>query len=235
MWYYVHININNCERYMSKITYELMMQMLRIKRYKDIAKYDKVIDLGIETMWKNLSSQVTTPDMDPVDIFDEEAEDLRNLEYSMKLMNICCLSETWEQDLYNFLKEKGLITVFSNDYRDTKRIFEAAYPTCAISRYPKIEEMRALVNAIKHGEGNSLTNIRRMTSDAILADSNIGVADEHGVVTKKKQIEFDSNTLTSKTLNVDGKLQVYSDAIVEFWQNVFTIDRAHTPDTLEPR
>ena len=93
---------------MSKITYDEMMQMLRIQRYKEIANYDKVIDLGIDAMWKGLSAQVTTPETDPIDIFDDEIENLKNLEYSMKLMNICCLSETWEQDLYNFLKEKGL-------------------------------------------------------------------------------------------------------------------------------
>ena len=206
---------------MSNISYQSMMQMIRIDRYREIAKYDKVIDLGIKSMWRDLCSKVTMPDIDPTDIFADEIENLRNLEYSMKLMNICCLSETWEQDLYNFLKEKGLIEVYSNDYKMTKRIFEQAYPSCVISNYSKIEEMRTLVNAIKHGEGNALTNIRRLTSDAILADSNFGVADENGVIVRKKQIEFDSNTLTSKTLKVDGKLQLYSDAIVEFWQNVF--------------
>ena len=91
--------------------------------------------------------------------------------------------------------------------------------------------MRALVNAIKHGEGNSLNNIRRITSDAILADSNIGVADENGVVTRRKQIEFDPNTLTSKTLNVDGKLQIYSDAVVTFWKDVYAAERTHTTTT----
>lgn len=209
---------------MAKISYEKMMQLLRIQRYKEIANYDEVINLGINAMWKNLCDKVSDPDMDPVDIFDDEVENLKNLEYSMKLMNICCLSETWEQDLYNFLKEKGLITVYSNDYRSTKRIFEQAYPSCAISGYPKIEEMRALVNAIKHGEGNSLTNIRRLTADAILADSNWSTTDENGTHTKKKQIEFDCNTLTSRTLNVEGKLQIYSDAIVKFWQDVFAIE-----------
>lgn len=209
---------------MSDISYENMMQMLRIERYKEIANYDKVIKLGINAMWKELCDKVTTPDIDPTDIFSSEMESLKNLEYSMQLMNICCLSETWEQDLYNFLKEKGLIEIFSNDYRYTKRVFEQAYPTCPISNYPKIEEMRALVNAIKHGEGNSLTNIRRLTADSILADSNLGFADENGNIIKKKQIEFDCNTLTSRTLKVDGKLQIYSDAIVEFWKNVFEIE-----------
>jgi len=213
---------------MSKISYDLMMQMLRIQRYKEIANYDKVIDLGIGSMWKDLCSKVTTPDTDPTDIFSDEVENLQHLEYSMKLMNICCLSETWEQDLYNFLKEKGLILIHSNDYRNTKRIFEEAYPTCAISNYPKIEEMRTLVNAIKHGEGNALTNIRRITSDTILADSNFSVVDENGIETKKKQIEFDGNTLTSKNLNVDGKLQTYSDAIVKFWEDVFVVEKERT-------
>lgn len=209
---------------MAQISYEKMAQMLRIQRYKDIATYDEVVELGIKTKWNSLCEKITTPDVDPTDIFDEELENLQHLQYSMKLMNICCLCETWEQDLYNFLKEKGLITVFSNDYRSTKRIFEESYPSCAISNYPKIEEMRALVNAIKHGEGASLTNIRRMTSDSILADSNIGVIDENGSIIKKKAIEFDSNTLTSRTLKVDGKLQIYSDAIVKFWQDVFNAE-----------
>ena len=149
----------------------------------------------------------------------------------MKLMNICCLSETWEQDLYNFLKEKGLITVPSNDYPRTKQIFETAYPTCLISNYPLIGEMRALVNAIKHGEGNSLNNIRRLTADSILADSNIGVMGEDGEVVRRKEIEFDNNTLTSRTLNIEGKLNAYSGAVVAFWGDVFQVDkeRAEAP------
>jgi len=210
---------------MSKISYEQMMQVLRKKRYEKIADYDKVVNLGIESMWKDLCAQVTSPDMDPTDIFAEEIEDLQNIMYSMKLMNICCLSETWEQDLYNFLKEKGLISTNSNDYNNTKRVFEQAYPTCAISNHPQIVEMRSLVNAIKHGEGNALTTIRRLTSDSILADSSLGVVDASGEVRRKKQIEFDNNTLTSRTLNVDGKLKIYSEAIVEFWEKIYSVER----------
>lgn len=219
---------------MANIDYQTMMEMLRIQRYKDIANYDKVVTRGIDEMWKDLCNQVEGTEIDPTEIFSDELANLQNTGYSMRLMNICCLSETWEQDLYNFLKEKGLITVLSNDYARTKQIFERTYPTCAISNYPEIEEMRALVNAIKHGEGNSLSNIRRLTSDAILADSNIGEMDESGTVIKRKQIEFDNNTLTSQTLNVDGKLQIYSDAIVRFWGDVFTAERAmHSTPTLE--
>ena len=210
---------------MAKIDFETMKKMLRIQRYKEIADYENVINLGIDAMWKELCARVTEPDVDPTDIFGEEVEYLKNLDYSMKLMNICCISETWEQDLYNFLKEKGLITVYSNDYWNTKKTFERAYPSCQISNYPQIEEMRALVNAIKHGEGNSLTNIRRMTSDTILADSNLGVAGDDGVVVKRKEIEFDPNTLTSRTLNVEGRLQVYADTIVKFWEDVFAVER----------
>ena len=208
---------------MTEFTYDMMKQMLRIERYNEIANYDKVVDLGINAMWKELSSKVSGSDNDPTEIFSEELETLRSTEYSMKLMNICCLSEMWEQDLYNFLKEQGLIEISSNDYRNTKRVFEQAYPTCVISNYPKIEEMRALVNAIKHGEGNSLQNIRRLTSDKILADSNIGEVNENGKITKKREIDFDGNTLTSKTLNVDGKLQMYSEALIAFWKDVFLI------------
>ena len=214
---------------MSKISYEDMMKILRKDRYNKIAKYNDVVTRGVDAMWQDLCAKVTSPDDDPAELFAEEAEDLQSLMYSMKLMNICCLSETWEQDLYNFLKDKGLITVRSNDYNNTKRIFESAFPTCPISNYPTILEMRALVNAIKHGEGNSLTNVRRMTADTILADSNVSVTDERGNTHRKKEIEFDGNTLTSRTLNVDGKLKLYSDAIVQFWDDVYTAEMS-TPE-----
>lgn len=213
---------------MANTNYPTMMEQLRIQRYQDIANYDKVVRVGISTMWKELCDQLEGSGLDPADVFSCELENLQNTEYSMNLMNICCLSETWEQDLYNYLKEKGLVTVYSNDYRATKRLFEQTYPTCAISNYPEIEEMRALVNAIKHGEGNSLTNIRRLTADSILADSNLGEIDESGTIIKRKQIEFDQGTLTSKTLNVDGKLQTYSEAIIRFWQDVFAAERSRS-------
>ena len=211
---------------MSKISYEEMMQQLRIQRYQEIANYDKVIHLGIDAMWRELCEKVDDPNIDPTEIFDTEVENLRNIEYSMQLMNICCLSETWEQDLYNFIKEKGLNEIRSNDIGRTIEAFERGYSECAVSKYPLIAEMRALVNAIKHGEGRSLTNIRRITSDAILADSNIGEMNERGEIVKRKQIDFDNNTLTSRTLNVEGKLQIYSDEIVKFWEDVFKADKA---------
>lgn len=219
---------------MSKISYELMMKMLRTKRYEKIADYDEVVNLGVDAMWKGLCAKITSDDVDPTDIFAEEMEELKDLMYSMKLMNICCLSETWEQDLYNFLKEKGLIETNSNDFFNTKRIFEQAYPTCAISNHPKIIEMRALVNAIKHGEGNALTTIRRITADKILADSCLGVVDENGETHRKKQIEFDNNTLTSRTLNVDGKLKMYSEAIIQFWESVYAAERERTESSRMP-
>ena len=211
--------------FMTKISYEEMNRLLRLQRYKEISKYSDVVKLGIDTMWKELCDRVDSPDIDPTDIFDEELENLKNIEYSMKLMNICCLSETWEQDLFNFLKEKGITESRSNDYNETKKSFEDEYSSCKISNYPLIIEMRALVNAIKHGEGRSLTNIRRLTGDSILADSNLGEIDVSGEIRRKKQIEFDGNTLTSRTLNVDGKLEIYSDAIVKFWQDVFEVDK----------
>ena len=64
-----------------------------------------------------------------------------------------------------------------------------------------------------------------------MADSNIGSVDESGTLVKKKEIEFDSNTLTSRTLNIEGKLDAYSDTLVEFWGDVFQVDkeRAKTP------
>ena len=210
---------------MKNINYASIKQELRIQNYKNISNFDNIVKLGIDTYWNELCSQINTTDVDPTDIFSEELENLKNTEYSMRLMNICCLSETWEQDLYNYLKEKNLINIFSNDYGRTKQIFERVYPSCTISNYSQIEEMRALVNAIKHGEGNSFNLVRNLTSDQILADSNIGIADSNGIITKKKQIEFDSNALTSRTLNIDGKLESYTNEIIQFWKDVFEAEK----------
>lgn len=210
---------------MATLDYQSVMESLRKQRYIEIANYDKVVKLGIDAMWKELCDKVAGSDVDPTDIFGEEMENLRNMEYSMRLMNICCLSETWEQDLYNFVKEKRLTSVSSNNYPNIQGIFDQAYPSCRISRYPELTEMRALVNAIKHGEGGSFNNIRRITADAILADSNLGVMNESGEIVRRKQVEFDKNTLTSRTLNVDGKLKLYSDTIVRFWDDVYTADK----------
>ena len=54
---------------MSKLDYKSAMQQLRLQRYKDIANYNKVVGLGIETMWKQLCEKVDSPDLDPTDIF----------------------------------------------------------------------------------------------------------------------------------------------------------------------
>ena len=214
---------------MTQLNYREIQKALRIEKYKNIANYDKVVDLGINAMWEDLCEKVHGQNIDPTELFDVELENLKDLEYSMKLMNICYLSELWEQDLYSFLKEEGLIEVSSNEYRATKRILEQNFPTCAISNFPKIVEMRTLVNAIKHGEGNAFTAIRQATNETILADSNIGIADESGTVTKKKQVEIDgNNALTGRTLNVDGKLQEYSSAVVDFWKCVYSAQPSPT-------
>lgn len=209
---------------MGKISFEDAMKENRLQNYRDIADYDEIIELGIETKWKTLSLQVSPPD-DPTDVFDVELDKLQQMRYSMKLMNICCLCETWEQDLYNYLKEKSLIAAKSNEYRITKQALETAYPTCKISNYNKIIEMRALVNAIKHGEGPAFDNLQAMTDGSILADSHLGAIDENGNEAFFKQIKFDKNTLTSKTLKVDGKLQEYCDEIIKFWRDVYVAEK----------
>ena len=85
-----------------------------------------------------------------------------------------------------------------------------------------IIEMRKVVNAIKHGKGDSLNYIIGKCGDNILSDSSLGES-YNGIDKPKmiKQIKFDENTLTSKTLNLNGKLKTYHDAIIEFWKNIF--------------
>ena len=141
-------------------------------------------------------------------------------------MIICCLCETWEQDLYNFLKEEKLINVMSKDdestdYERIKNVFDESFKS-KIGKYQKLEQMRKFVNSIKHGAGPSFKKLRKELGDSVLADSNVGWIKEDGSKGRIKQHEFDSNTLTSITLVSDGKIKEYYEAIIRFWKDVFS-------------
>ena len=207
---------------MSILTYKEAKKFIRLDSYRDIAeKYNKIINLGVEEKWNSICALYSGTDLDPADEAYEDVEMLRLFSYRMSLMLICCLCETWEQDLYNFLKEENLDYPSENDFNRLKSSFNRSFPNLSLDSYTKIREMRSLVNAIKHGKGNSFEALKQVLGDSILADSNFGYIADDGTEHLKKQILYDDNTLTSITLKPQGKITEYYNEIISFWNDVF--------------
>lgn len=207
---------------MAILNYAQAKRLIRIDSYREIAEeYEKILNLGIEARWNKIASLYENTDLDPVDEAYDEIELLRLFKYRMSLMLICCLCETWEQDLFNFLKEEGILTSIDNEYSTVKFCFNSYFANLSLDNYSKIKEMRDFVNAIKHGKGRSFENLKQLLGDSILADSNLGYITEDGSEHIYKQIRYDDNVLTSITINPNGKIKEYYDSIVDFWHDVF--------------
>lgn len=214
--------MHGVESKMAVLTYSQAKRLIRIDSYREIAEeYEKILNLGIEARWNKSASLYENTDLDPADEAYDEVELLRLFKYRMSLMLICCLCETWEQDLFNFLKEEGILVSTNNEYGAVKSCFNSYFTHLSLDNYSKIKEMRDFVNAIKHGKGRSFENIKHLLGDSILADSNLGYIAEDGSEHIHKQIKYDDNVLTSITINPNGKIKEYYDSILDFWQDVF--------------
>lgn len=208
---------------MSKISYEELKKYVRLEMYKEIStEYETLINEAIDNRWKIIESNYNGSDLDPADECSEDVEMLRNFKYRMTLMIICCLCETWEQDLYNFLKENNFIQSTNNCFNMLKNeLRDALNIDLDSNKYKKLKEMRDLVNGIKHGNGPSLNRVIEEYGSDILANSNLGMINEDGTEEMIKQRHFDDNILTSITLKCDGKTKEYYQALIDFWNDVF--------------
>ena len=87
-----------------------------------------------------------------------------------------------------------------------------------------MKEFRDIVNSIKHGAGISFETVKNIVGEDILADSNIGEVDTKGVVRRYKQENFDKNTLTSRVLNLDDKIEGAYREILKFWDETYKLE-----------
>ncbi len=211
---------------MSKMTYDEVVKELRADEYTAIAeRYSELIEEIVARRWSEIEKLYKESGLDATDENYEEILFLRSFEYRMSLMLICCLSEYWEQDLCNYLlknvpsfEDECEITVMENALKAVFRI--------DLKAYPKIGEMRSLVNAIKHGKGRSMQKIKEeLLGQDILCDSNLGFIDEHGNEKKFKQASFDEQALTSETINVKGKIIEYCEEIKCFWNDLYKAEK----------
>lgn len=227
-----------------RITYNEAACIYTTEDFQNICNmYHEIISLGMKEKIKSLENDFAKMNYDE-NILEEEYQEMCLFKYRMDLLLICCLSEVWEQNLFTLLNEniKNLKTEKSsngnvsskskdskkaienklheiknnNDYGKVKELYKELFKF-DIDKYEKIEEMRYLVNAIKHGLGSSLDKLKRSKEDSLFFDSDILKYDENEKEYYKKEIEVTNTTLNSKVLNVDGKLEEYCHALKEFW------------------
>ena len=137
---------------------------------------------------------------------------LSTTRYRVIAMWICCLCEVWEQQLQLFLKlEKQNGNLMDNyelaRWNQVKRAYwEYGIDFEKFSSWQKLNELRLLVNVIKHGEGGSEKSLRRIRPDLF-------------IVEKYDKFSFFHSSLITRTLNlIESDIDGFANAIIEFWE-----------------
>lgn len=192
------------------------------------------IFLDIETEAKNIENNTwesmmhSVPydeNVDPSDYAETALEtgiEHYEMLYLMKYRTICmwisCLCQIWEQQLYSFVitelqsdglkpceKEKGFS--FSKDIFSSYGIkFED------LKCWDKIKELRLLVNVIKHAEGRSEEDLRKINKQYF---------EKPNIMFESDSLKLYHNSLLENNLNVSSKdLEEFKNALVSFWQEL---------------
>ena len=147
------------------------------------------------------------------------------MQYNVRLMNIATLYQVWEQQIRSFLYEeltrhhrfeisKGKYLTIkefcAKGFQDIKDVFKQLDTNFELFiSYSKINELRLLANVIKHGDGGSATQLKKLRPD--IFDSSSGI----------DKMELYKTTLNEVVLEVDdGELREYGDALLEFWDEI---------------
>lgn len=162
--------------------------------------------------------------IDPSDYVDavqeaafEKYEILSLIQYRNINMWISCMCQVWEQQLFCFVYHETLSEGIKYDKSDikkgfsfSKKVFEwHQQPFENLQCWSKIKELRALVNVIKHSEGDSEQKLRQMRSDYFEHDTGIG---------KYDLLSLYHSTLLEATLQIkDEDFIEYYNALISFW------------------
>lgn len=181
-------------------------------------------------LWESIMQQLANSDdetIDPADYVDfveeqsfEHYEMLSLMRYRNISMWICCLCQVWEQQLYSFVLHEAISEGINYDDSDLKRgfifskeIFEwHQQPFENLISWPKIKELRLLVNVIKHAEGDSEKKLRKLRPDYF--HQQIGSTDYD-------LMEMYHTTLLEATLFIqESDFIDYFNSLVQFWNEL---------------
>ena len=224
------------------IAYDEVLKAIRFDEYKNISDYAGIIKRAIDIEWHDFYDIYKDDDC----VVDEKAHVMQMFQYRTNAMVLCCMIQVWEQDLFNFLyeiaveetdndllrklkSEKDSVEYFDNNYSKVEAVYQHLYMV-SISSISNMKEFRDIVNSIKHGAGKSFETVKNVLGGSILADSNIGEVDTKGVVRRYKQENFDKNTLTSRVLNLDDKIEGAYKEILKFWDETYKLEAGRRED-----
>lgn len=162
--------------------------------------------------------------IDPVDLVDtvqeagfEKYEILSLMQYRNISMWISCMCQVWEQQLFSFVYHEALREGIKYAESDLKRgfifskdVFEwHQQPFETLACWSKVKELRALVNVIKHSEGNSEQKLRKIRPDYFELDTGTG---------KYDLLSLYHSTLLEATLQIkEQDFLDYYNALIAFW------------------
>jgi len=181
-----------------------------------------------EIEWDRLCSSCSSPDVDPADL-EEEAEEA-GIEHYMMLSNIkqTLLNITatgfyhlFEQQIIFFLRREILHPSEENDTKLMKvsvfkdKLLEKGIDVKFFKSWMNIEELRLVSNSIKHAEGPSAGELRKLRPDLF----------EHPMVRAQKESFFKGNAIPRVYMPLAGEdifviqddLLKYKDALMDFW------------------
>jgi len=130
------------------------------------------------------------------------------------------MCQVWEQQLFSFIYHEALHEGLKYDESDlirgfkfSKKVFEwHQQPFEKLVCWPKIKELRALVNVIKHSEGYSEQELRKMRPDFFQHDTGIQ---------KYDLLSLYHSTLLEATLQINDEDFIdYYDALIAFWNEL---------------
>lgn len=149
---------------------------------------------------------------------------LNDAKYRTLAMWICCTCQLWEQQILSFLCQE--ISNMDLLGSEKKNCFMKRYKNLSSWKYVtqllndcniniagmdcsgKIDEMRLLVNVLKHSEGKSEDKLREKNPDIFLIDG-------------KDLLPMHHTSLGYPVLNLSiDNLKEYNEALIEFWENI---------------
>ncbi len=154
----------------------------------------------------------------------EEAEDIGIEHYSYLKLGKYSLIATWHATLYHLWEQQLRWFLFREMSRVKKIQFETFCTNLSeikekfklhnvdiesFSCWPQINKLRLLCNVIKHGDGKSAKELRKIKPTLFKQEDGT----DHMKIFK--------TTLLEETLNIDEKtLQNYSEALLSFWDEI---------------
>ena len=137
---------------------------------------------------------------------------LVTMQYRTLGLWISCISQVWEQQLYTWIlhnaQAEGIIyddKFVKLGFQFVSEILDFHSVDYKLVQSGKIEEMRELVNTIKHGEGRSEVALRAKRPDLFASGSY-------------DPMKVHRSTLLEPVLNISNQdFRDYLNALIEFW------------------